>query len=67
MLFPMSYTCPKGSVSDRIATIRIGASDGLTFLYVGRLGRLGGSSPSAALMAAWTSRAAASTSRFKSN
>ena len=45
----------------------IGESEGLIFLYVGRLGRFAGSWPADALMAACTSRAAASISRFKSN
>src|SRR5512143_2345209 len=45
----------------------IGASAGLTFRYQGFLGRLGGSCPRAALMAACTSRAAASMLRFRSN
>ncbi len=47
--------------------IMMGESDGFTFLNVGRCGRFGGSSPLASAMAAWMSRAAASTSRFKSN
>ena len=45
----------------------IGASAGLTFLYEGLLGKLLGSWPRAALMAAWTSRAAASMLRLRSN
>src|SRR5580698_7041379 len=45
----------------------MGESEGFTFRNVGRVGRLGGSSPPAAAMAAWTSRPAASTSRFRSN
>ena len=47
--------------------MRIGESAGLTFRYVGLSGRFGGSSPPAAAMAAWTSRAAASTLRSRSN
>src|ERR1700679_884887 len=58
---------PNGSVSDVAARMRIGLSDGFTLRYVGRDGRLAGSSPPAAAMAARTSRAAASTSRSRSN
>ena len=47
--------------------MRIGASAGLTFRYVGLLGRLAGSWPRAALMAACTSLAAASMFRLSSN
>src|ERR1700680_4255135 len=43
------------------------ASEGLILRYVGLLGRLDGNCPLAALMAACTSRAAASMLRFKSN
>src|SRR5690348_8526081 len=45
----------------------MGESDGLTFSYRGLLGRFDGSWLRAALIAAWTSRAAASTFRAKSN
>src|SRR5262245_17472490 len=45
----------------------MGASAGLTFRYQGLLGRFGGSWLRAALMAACTSRAAASMFRFRSN
>ncbi len=45
----------------------MGASAGLTFLYVGWPGRSAGSWLRAALMAAWTSRAAALMSRLRSN
>src|SRR5262245_41194142 len=45
----------------------IGASAGLTLRYQGLLGRFGGSWLRAALMAACTSRAAASMFRFRSN
>src|SRR5512140_2512645 len=45
----------------------IGASAGLTFRYEGLFGRFAGSCPRAALIAAWTSRAAASMPRFRSN
>ena len=51
-------------VSDRIM---IGASAGFTLRQFGRVGRLAGSCPSAALMAACTSRAAASILRERSN
>ena len=47
--------------------IRIGASAGLTLRYVGLCGRLAGSWLRAALIAAWTSRAAASMLRLRSN
>src|SRR6476661_7893137 len=45
----------------------IGASDGLDLRKRGLLGRFAGSWPRAALIAAWTSRAAASMSRLRSN
>ena len=51
-------------VSARIIT---GESAGLTFRYVGGLGRMAGNSPPAALMAACTSRAAPSIDRSRSN
>src|ERR1700730_2795295 len=54
-------------VSDVNARIMMGASAGLTFRYVGLFGRFGGSWLRAALMAACTSRAAASILRFRSN
>ena len=63
----MSYMRALSTKSEVKASIRIGASAGLTFLYEGLLGRLAGSCPRAALIAAWTSRAAASIFRFKSN
>ncbi len=47
--------------------IMIGASAGLTFRYEGLFGRLAGSCPRAALIAACTSRAAASMLRERSN
>ena len=47
--------------------IRIGASAGLTLRYVGFCGRLAGSWLRAALIAAWTSREAASMLRLRSN
>ena len=55
------------SVAEVSPSIRIGASAGFTFRHVGLCGRLAGSWPRAALMAACTSRAAASMLRFRSN
>src|ERR1700681_3348660 len=49
------------------ASMKMGESAGFTFLYVGLLGRFAGRLPRAALMAACTSRAAASMFRFRSN
>src|SRR3989442_1325800 len=62
-----SNTRPIGSASEVSARIRIGASAGLTFRYVGLLISPDGSWLRAALMAACTSRAAASMLRFRSN
>ena len=62
-----SKTSDSGSVSLVSARMRVGESAGFTLRYVGRVGRSGGSSPPAAAMAAWTSRAAASTLRSRSN
>src|SRR3954469_21870207 len=45
----------------------MGASAGFTLRYDGLLGKFAGSWPRAALMAAWTSRAAPSMSRLRSN
>ena len=45
----------------------IGESAGLTFLQVGGVGRFLGNWPEAALMAAWTSLAAPSMLRSRSN
>src|SRR3981081_719025 len=50
-----------------MARIMIGASAGLTLRYRGFIGSLAGSGLRAALMAAWTSRAAASMFRLRSN
>src|SRR5271166_5594410 len=50
-----------------MARIMIGASAGLILRYVGLLGRSAGRYPRAALMAACTSRAAASMLRSRSN
>jgi hypothetical protein len=49
------------------ARIMMGASAGLTLRYVGFVGRVAGRSLRAALMAACTSRAAASMFRLRSN
>ena len=67
MLLPASNTCASGRVSERRSRIRIGESAGFTLRKLGRVGRFDGSSPPAALIAAWTSRAAAVTSRSRSN
>src|ERR1035441_8189670 len=55
------------AVSDVSANIRIGDSEGLDLRYVGLFGRLAGKFDRAALIAACTSRAAPSMSRFRSN
>ena len=62
-----SYMRPTGSTSEVRARIMTGRSAGLTLRYLGLLGRLAGSWLRAALMAACTSRAAASTLRLRSN
>src|SRR5215472_10744919 len=54
-------------VSDVRDRIMIGASDGFCLRQLGLVGRLAGSDPSEALMAACTSRAAASMFRLRSN
>ena len=56
-----------GSVGDESPSVRIGASAGLTLLYTGGAGRSFGSRLDAALIAAWTSLAAASIERLRSN
>ena len=56
-----------GTVADVSARMSAGVSAGFTLRYVGLVGRFAGSWPLAALMAAWTSRAAASISCEKSN
>src|SRR5262249_47796249 len=63
----MSYSCGRGTTSDSSVIRRIGWSAGLILRYRGRDGRLAGSDPAAALMAACTSRAAALMSRPSSN
>src|SRR3984893_1966529 len=62
-----SYRRAVSMVGDVSARNRIGASAGFTLRYVGLLGRLVGNCPRAALIAACTSRAAASIFRFRSN
>src|SRR5215472_3348598 len=54
-------------VSDVRDRIMIGASAGFCLRQLGLVGRLAGSDPSEALMAACTSRAAASMFRLRSN
>ncbi len=62
-----SYICGWVMTSEVMARIKIGASAGFTLRQFGFDGRLAGSCPRAALMAACTSRAAASMSRSSSN
>src|SRR5579871_906755 len=50
-----------------MAMMRIGESAGLTFRNVGGVGRFFGNWPPAAVIAAWTSRAAPSMLRLRSN
>ena len=63
----MSYIRSRGIRFEVSASMRIGESAGFTFRYEGLFGRFEGRSPRAALMAAWTSRAAASMFRPRSN
>src|SRR5712691_5775695 len=63
----MSYMRARSTMFEVKARIMMGASAGLTFRYEGLLGRFAGSWPRAALIAACTSRAAASMLRFRSN
>src|SRR5262245_61813594 len=63
----LSSTWISGMLSDTAESSRIGESAGLTFRYVGGLGRSVGSWPPAALMPAWMSLAAASMLRARSN
>ncbi len=67
MVSATSYMAGCVCTSDVRARIMIGASAGLTLRQFGFEGRFAGSCPRAALMAAWTSRAAASMSRSRSN
>src|SRR6185369_3914173 len=63
----ISKSLLRGTVLDVRSTSSIGASVGLVLRYRGRLGIPAGSCPAAALIAAWTSRAAASMFRSRSN
>src|SRR5580700_10811484 len=67
MLDAASYISPFPSAFEVSARMKMGVSAGFTLRYVGLLGKLIGKLPRAALMAACTSRAAASMSRFRSN
>src|ERR1022692_1950834 len=67
MVEAASYIWPRVSVGEVRASINMGESAGFTFRYEGLLGRFDGRLPRAALIAACTSRAAASMSRFRSN
>src|SRR5690348_734569 len=62
-----SYMRGLDMVSDVSDRIMIGASAGLTLRQFGRVGRFAGNCPSAALIDACTSRAAASMLRERSN
>src|SRR5438128_5109039 len=62
-----SYMRPTGMTSEISVRIRMGASAGFTLRYVGLFGSVDGSWLRAALMAACTSRAAASMFRLRSN
>ena len=62
-----SYRWLLGIVSEEIDKSKISVSDGLILRYQGRLGKLAGNCPAAALIAACTSRAAALISRSRSN
>ncbi len=62
-----SCTSGSGSVSERSARVRIGASAGLTLAYMGGAGRSDGNRLPAALMAAWTSCSATSRLRLRLN
>src|SRR5690242_1605479 len=63
----MSYIRERSTTLEVIDRMITGASDGLTLWYHGLLGRFAGSCPRAALIAACTSRAAASMLRDRSN
>ncbi len=67
MLAAASYIWPADIVFDVSPSIRIGASAGFTLRQVGLRGKLLGNWPRAALIAACTSRAAASILRLRSN
>ena len=63
----MSYMRSRGINLEVSASSMIGESAGFTFRYEGLFGRFAGRSPRAALMAACTSRPAASMLRPRSN
>ena len=67
MVEAASYIWPLVRTGEVRASMKMGESAGFTFRYEGLLGRLDGRLPRAALIAACTSRAAASMSRFRSN
>src|SRR3954467_1596665 len=67
MLSAKSLTSISGSVFDCTVRSMMGESAGFTLRNVGGLGRLAGSWPLDALMAACTSSAAASIGRFRAN
>ena len=62
-----SYIWPLVRTAEVSASMKMGESAGFTFRYEGLLGRFDGRLPRAALMAACTSRAAASMSRSRAN
>src|ERR1039457_2369617 len=67
MVEAASYIWALVRVAEVRASMKMGESAGFTLRYEGLLGRLDGRLPRAALIAACTSRAAASMSRFRSN
>src|SRR5262249_18011076 len=67
MLDARSYISPVLLESEVSAEMMMGASAGFTLRYVGFIGRAGGRYVRAALIAAWTSRAAPSMFRSRSN
>src|SRR5690554_424368 len=67
MVEPTSYSSPGEWVSELSASDMIGACEGLTLRYWGMPGMPEGSCARAALIAAWTSRAASSTLRSRVN
>src|SRR5579872_3980607 len=62
-----SYMAPRSSCFEVSESMKIGESAAFTLRYEGFDGRFAGRYPRAALIAAWTSRAAASMSRLRSN
>ena len=67
MVSAYSSSVHNGTVSDCIEIKRIGWSAGLTLRNVGGVGMPAGSRGAAWVMAAWTSRAAPSSSRLRLN